>query len=240
MTIPSSGTFQFQLSNFSVIKQSLNLIGEQISTVAVQDLEFARNSINLIFTNWSAQGYDLFNVVSGVINLTQGQQTVTLPTNIFDMIDCSIRTSDSGQPIDAPLLNRISVQTYQSFPDKTSQATPTMYYLYRGNAPSTAPVMYLYPVPDGSQTYQLSYFAITQMQDFSTTSGTQAPGIPYRWMKALVNGLAVELALYKNKESKYPILVAEYEKAFRVAAAGDADISGLEIIVDLTSTRRFT
>lgn len=237
-TLQPSGTYNFQLSSFDVIKQAYLINSFQLSTLTYADMEFARLALNILFADWTSQGYTVFDTVQTVVDLTQGQIQLALPTNIFDVIEASIRTVNSGQPIDAPLLNRVSVNTYQSFPDKTSQNQPTMYYLKRSNTPVDPPIMYLYPTPSDN-TLQLSYFAITQIQDVNSSSGFETPGVPYRWIKPMVDGLAKEIAKYKNRLDLFPILSSEYDKSFLSAAAGDADKAGLEIIWDLNSTRKF-
>lgn len=237
-TIQPSGSYNFQLSSFDCIKQAFLLCGLQTSTLTYADMEFARIALNILFADWTSQNYANFDTVQNIVNLTQGQMQIALPTNIFDVIEASIRTVVSGQPIDAPLLNRVSVNTYQSFPDKTTQSEPTMYYLKRSNTPVDPPIMYLYPTPSNN-TLQLSYFAITQIQDVNSSSGFETPGVPYRWIKPMVDGLAKEISKYKGLLDRFPILESEYEKSFMIAAAGDADKAGLEVIWDLNSTKKF-
>ena len=242
MVLPSSNNFSYQMSGFSVISQAYMRCGIQQSTLEPVDFEFARNEINLIFLEWTSQNYALFNLVQGVISLTQGEGSedtpIYLPTNVNELIDVSVRQNTSGQPIDAPLLTRRSIQFYQSIPDKFDQGEPTTYFFWRGNTPTVEPYILLWLVPDNN-TYQLSYWAITQTQTLLTASGSEAPGIPSRWLNALVSALAVPICTQKGHPELYEMLNAAKQQSFNIAAEGDADISGTEIIFDLSSTRRF-
>ena len=93
-------------------------------------------------------------------------------------------------------MERISMSEYLSYPNKTTEGKPTHYAIERNSqytsSASATHKIYLWPVPDQTY-YQLLAWTVRYPQDVSSTY-TENPDIPRRYLPALISGLAVELA----------------------------------------------
>lgn len=79
----------------------------------------------------------------------------------------------------------------------------------------------MWPVPDAGGPYVFNYYAVTQMQDASLQGG-QTPDVPYRWLDAMVAGLAHRLARVYKPELE-AIRFQDAERAWGLAAAQDTE-----------------
>ena len=80
--------------------------------------------------------------------------------------------------------------------------------------------MYLWPVPDQTY-YQYVGWTIMYAEDISTTY-SQNPEIPKRYLPALVSGLSVELAV-KQAPDRLPTLIPLYERDWQLAKEEDRE-----------------
>lgn len=182
------------------------------------DLKTARRSLNLLTLEWQNRGLNLFTVVSGTIPLVSGNHAYDLPPDTVDIIEHQIRTGQGSSQLDTAL-QRISVSTYAAQSVKNVQGRPTQIYVDR----AIAPKVFLWPVPDNSQDYQLFFYRMRSIEGLSSGVGG-APAIPGRFVPALVAGLAFYIALKKPEVAQNaPILKQLYEEQFQMAADEDRD-----------------
>ena len=116
-------------------------------------------------------------------------------------------------------INRISVSTYSSIPNKLSEGRPIQMWVDRRR---DAPVLNLWPVPDKTDTYVLKYWRIRRIQDAG--NGTETADVNFRFLPCLVAGLAYNIALkVPELMERVPMLKTVYEEAFTLAAAEDRE-----------------
>ena len=81
--------------------------------------------MNLMTIEWQNRGINMWTIEQGVITLVEGQATYALPDDTIDLLEQSIRTGANNTTTQSDLnLNRISISTYSSIPNKITQARP--------------------------------------------------------------------------------------------------------------------
>ena len=120
------------------------------------DLKTARRSLNILTLEWQNRGLNLFTIESNTLSITAGTATYTLPADTIDIIEHQIRTGTGTNQTDTNL-QRVSVATYAQQTNKETQGRPTQIYVQR--LPTETKVT-LWPVPDSTTTYTLSYYRL--------------------------------------------------------------------------------
>ena len=233
----TSGTSSFNLDLSEIVEEAFERCGSELRTG--YDLRTARRSLNLLFADWANRGINMWTIEQGTINLVQGTATYALPVDTVDLIEHVIRTGAGSQSTQADLtITRISVDTYATIPNKLAQGRPIQIWINRqsgaqyplatapnGTNPSTgidAPQVNLWPIPDGSQPYQLVYWRLRRIQDAG--NGVNTFDVPFRMISCLAAGLAYYLALkIPGAESRIQILQQQYNEAWELAATEDRE-----------------
>lgn len=216
----TSGTSTFNLDFAEIAEEAFERAGLELRSG--YDMKSARRSLNLLCAEWANLGLNLWTVASGSIVLTPGQATYTsadgVPSEMVDLIEHVIRTNNAGQNTDITM-NRISVSDYANIPTKNVQGRPLQIYVNR----QISPTLTVWPVPDSSTTYTLVYWYLRRIQDTGASAANTAD-IPYRFLPALIAGLAYYIAL-KNPEAadRIQMLKSFYEEQFQLAASEDRD-----------------
>lgn len=220
----TSGTTAFNLEFPELVEEAFERAGSELRTG--YDLKTARRSMNLLFADWANQGINLWTIDSGTINLVPGTATYVLPADTVDLIDHVIRTGAGNTSTQADLTcTRISSSTYATIPNKLSQARPLQIWIQRLEAPQFT----LWPVPDASQTYQIVYWRLRRLQDAG--NGANTPDVPFRFLPALVAGLAYYLALkLPNGMDRLDMLKQQYQEAWQLASDEDREKSTLRLV----------
>ena len=208
MTTSSTATFDLDLNE--IVEEAFERAGSELRSG--YDLKTARRSLNLLFAEWANRGINLWTIESGTQLLTSGTATYDLPVDTVDLIEHVIRTGSGTSQIDVSI-SRISVATYAAIPSKTSTGKPVQIYIDRKSGATESsgiqyPSVTLWPVPDDADTYTLVYWRLARMLDAGTGVNTQ--DIPYRFLHALVAGLAYYLALNINQIRKIKYLLSQY------------------------------
>jgi hypothetical protein len=185
-------------------------------------LRSARRSIELLSIEWGNRGLNLWTVETGVINLTKGVEEYVLPDDTIDLIEHGLRywNLDSGKPTDFPLA-RMSLSDYGVISAKFNDGRPTSIHIKRRIHPS----ILLWPVPDRDDYYQLIYARLRRMASVGS-GGAGAPELPFRFLPAMIAGLAFYLALKSTDpgaQQRVPMLKAAYEEQFTLASDEDRD-----------------
>jgi len=181
----TSGTYDWQMDVSDIVEEAFELAGWEGRTG--NDLTTARRSLNLLLTEWSNKGVNLWTIEEDSITLTAGTSNYSLGAETIDVLTVVQRDSAGS---DVPM-SRISIEEYMNTPDKDTQGSVSQYAIQRS---STQPVMYVYPTPDDS-TLQLVYWKIRYSQDINRF--TETVDVPRRFLPALVYGLAWYLCLKK-------------------------------------------
>ena len=127
------------------------------------------------------------------------------------------------------ILARTSRSEYMAYPNKSQPSTPTTFWVDR----QIAPVLYLYPTPNGEYN-NLFYSFIQQIQDAG--SMINVPAIPARFLDAITADLSYRLSLKEGKLEVAQQLLLEADKAFKLASMEDTERGvNLRIIGDYRS-----
>ena len=220
-----SGTTDFNLDLSEYIEEAFERCGAELRSG--YDFRTARRSLNLLFTDWANRGINMWTIEQGTQTLTQGTATYTLPADTVDLIEHVIRTGAGNASTQADLqITRISVSTYSSIPNKLQQARPIQVWINRQQA---APQFTVWPVPDGSQTYQFVYWRLRRIDDAGNGVNTQ--DIPFRFLNALVAGLAYYLSLkIPGAMDRMQVLKAQYDEAWDLASTEDREKAALRLV----------
>lgn len=188
------------------------------------DFRTARNSLNLLFIEWANKGVNLWTFEQGSIPMVAGTATYNLPADTVDIIEHSMRTGTGAGQTDLTM-ERISVSTYNHIPNKTSQGRPLQVFVERLATPRVT----VWPVPDATQPYTLTYWRMRRIQDAGDGGNTQ--DVPYRFADALIAGLAYKLSMkLPGSMDRVPMLKAQYDESFDLAAAEDRDRASVRFV----------
>jgi hypothetical protein len=182
----TSGTTSFDLDLSEIIEEAFERCGAELRSG--YDFRTARRSLNLLFQDWANRGVNLWTLEQGTVALTPGTATYSLPVDTVDLLDHVIRTGSGTTQADITI-SRISSSTYASIPTKTATGRPIQVWVKRLESPEIT----VWPTPDSSQTYTFVYWRLRRIQDAG--SGTNTMDVPFRFLPALVCGLAYYLSM---------------------------------------------
>ena len=206
----TSGTYKFNPSLGELTIYAYQLIGIRPTSLLQEHIDAARLATNMMFTRWSNQGVNLWQVEFVQTTLVQGTATYTVDPSVVVMLDTFIRTT-TGSTITDRIILPVSRTEYASYPNKIQQGFPTTYWFDR----LLSPTVTLWPVPDGTQTY-LCYYAVQRIQD-ANMNGVDQLDIPPIWLEAMVYGLAERLAMVWAPE-RATAMKAFADEAYNIAA----------------------
>lgn len=221
----TSGTYTFGDSEqIDIITEAFERIGRPPSSLASQDIDSARRSINYLFSDWANQGPNLWTTELFSIPLVAGQASYALTPEQVYILQAYTRTTAGGVNTDL-VIQPISRSEYAALPHKEQQgARPTQFYFER----TITPTIYVWPVPQDA-TVTLRYYAMNIQQDAGAF--TNSMDAPNRWMEAIASGLAAKLAV-KFAPDRLEYLLGMADKAYGIAAAEDRERVPLRITID--------
>jgi hypothetical protein len=222
----TSGTATFNLDLNEIVEEAFERCGAELRTG--YDLRTARRSLNLLFAAWANQGINMWTIEQGQQVLTPGTATYTLPADTVDLIEHVIRTGAGSASTQADLtITRISVSTYSSIPNKLQQARPIQVWI---NRQQPAPTITVWPTPDNSQTYTFVYWRLRRIQD-AGAGGTYTQDIPFRFLNALVSGLAYYLSMkIPGAMERMAVLQQQYQEAWELASTEDREKAAVRFV----------
>lgn len=211
----TSNTYDFSLTNAEIVTSAYSLLQIRRTSLLAEHMTDARIQLNLLLSSWSNLQVNLFNVDLVTEPLIAGISTYDVDPSTIMILDAYISFNDS--PLSNRLIFPISRTEYAAYSNPTAEGTPSVFWFDRLRAPTIT----LWLVPDATATYTLNYYRCYQNQDANLPSG-ETPAIPYRWLDAMVTGLAARLAkIYAPAlEDKRE---ADAMKAWNVAAAQDTE-----------------
>jgi len=212
----TSGTTSFDLSIDRVIERAYARCGMDLRTG--YQLTAARDNLNLLFSEWGNRGIHLWKVINHTQTLTAGTNVYTAPADASDVLEVVFRSGDTDTT-----MSKISRSEYENLPNKTSQGTPSQYYIKRD---LNAVKIHLYLTPNTTGT-QLNYYYVGRIEDVGAFTNT--PDAPYRFLPCLVSGLAYytsqEVALERSQE-----LERRYEAELQRALIEDSQSTSVNIV----------
>jgi hypothetical protein len=209
----TSGTTAFNMDFTEIAEEAWERAGREMRSG--YDLRTARRSMNLMTIEWQNRGINLWTIDEGTVSLVSGTAQYTLPADTVDLLEQVIRTG-SGSTQQDLTINRISVSTYASIPNKTTTGRPIQFWIERL---VDAPRINVWPVPD-SNDYTFKYWRMRRIEDAG--AGVQTADMPFRFLPCLVAGLAYHIAMkVPELADRIPMLKATYEEEFDRAASED-------------------
>ncbi len=212
----TSGTTVFNPDIAELIEEAYERVGKEIRTG--YEFKTARRSLNYLMADWANKGLNLWTIEQGEVPLLVGVGDYPLPADTVDLIETVVRQNQGSQYNQVDLqIQRISVSTFATIPNKLSQGRPIQIFVDRQ---SPTPVARIWPRPnvDG---YILVYWRLRRLDD-AGNSGTLTMDVPFRFLEALTAGLAYQLALKTPEaEGRLPMLKQLYDEAFQLAATED-------------------
>ena len=238
----TSGTATFNLDLNALVEESFERCGAELRTG--YDLKTARRSLNLLTIEWANRGINLWTVEQGSIALTQGTISYDLPADTIDLLDMVVRTGTGQQQTDINI-SRISGSTYATIPNKNAQGRPLQVWVNRqSGANYTAtptvgvdyPTINIWPTPDQTSYYTFVYWRLRRIQDAG--NGTDTQDIPFRFLPAMVSGLAYYLAMkIPDALPRLEMLKAVYDEQFQMAADEDREKAPVRFVPRQQFTR---
>lgn len=189
------------------------------------DLRTARRSMQILLAEWASMGVNLWTLEQGTIPLVAGTATYNLPADTVDLLEHVTRTGSGSSQSDISL-TRISVSTYATIPNKTATGRPLQVWIERRDTPRVT----LWPVPDNSTPYTLVYWRLRRIQD-AGSGGAYTQDVPFRFLPALIAGLAYHLSLkVPGGLDRVQLLKAQYDQAFTLAAEEDREKAAVRFV----------
>jgi len=209
MAISTTATFESTFSIDEVIEDAYERCGQQ--NVTGYQLKAARRSLNILFQEWGNRGIHYWEVGNTNLDLVEGQaeyifyrsaddgtSATTSPTNglygFSDITEASYRTeystpTASTDQSDSPL-TKVDRSTYAAFSNKAAKGTPSQYWVQRFIDKTT---ITFYPTPDSTAASNyVNLYYVSRVKDAGAY--TNVGDIPYRFVPAMVAGLAFYLA----------------------------------------------
>lgn len=221
----TSNTYDFGTSEqIDIITEAYERVGRNPSSLSSQDIDSARRSINYLFSDWSNDGPNLWEIDLVSLPLVAGQQSYALDVETVYIVQAATRTTSGGINTDL-MIQPISRAEYLALPNKAQTgARPTQFYFQRTSTPS----LYVWPVPQDN-TVTLLYYRMKIQQDAGAF--TDSLDAPNRWMEAIASGLAAKLAV-KFAPDRLSYLQGLADQAYTRAKAEDRERVPLRITID--------
>lgn len=228
----TSGTVGFNLNLNELVEEAFERCGSELRTG--YDLRTARRSLNLLTIEWANKGINLWTLEQITIPLVNGQITYDLPADTIDLLDHVVRTGTGQNQLDINI-TRISESTYITIPNKNTQGRPIQVWINRQSGADYPvggikyPQINVWPAPDNSTPYTFVAYRLRRIED-AGTGGTSTQDIPFRFLPALVAGLAYYMSL-KIPEAmpRIEMLKALYDEAYQLAADEDREKAAIRL-----------
>jgi len=192
----TSGTTSFDLSIDRLVERAYARCGMDVRTG--YQLSAARDNLNLLFSEWGNRGIHLWKVKNNTANLTAGTTTYTAPSDASDVLEVVFRNGSTDTS-----MTKISRSEYENLPNKTSQGTPSQYYVRR-DLSSVKIKLFLTPDTTGTK---INFFYVGRIEDVGVYTNTA--DAPFRFLPCLVSGLA-----YYTAQEVAPQLSQELERRY--------------------------
>ena len=230
-TTSGTTTFEKGFSISDIVEEAYERIG--IQGVSGYQLKGARRSLNIMFQEWANRGLHYWEIGNNSITLVDGQATYTIyrstadgtsdATAIYgvdDILEASYRNASN---VDTPL-TKINRSTYQALANKTSEGTPSQYFVQRFIDKIT---ITLYLTPGSTEAGKfLNFYYVSRIQDAGAY--TNDVDVPYRFVPCMTAGLAYYLAI-KNAPDRVQMLKMLYEDELQRALQEDGSSSSTYI-----------
>jgi len=221
--MPTSGVTTRTFDQNEILQEAWELATGGGDLRSGYDLRTARRSLELLLLEWANRGVNLFTVDTQTVALVAGTATYTLDTDTVDVMEAVVRTG-SGTSQNDRSITRITISTYANIANKNVEGSPNQYYI---NRQTSQPSVTLYPVPSAADTLML--WTLRRIEDAGVGSNTI--DTPFRFIPALIAGVALGIAMKRPEGAPRIPMLAEYYKAtWDRASDEDRDKSTLRIV----------
>jgi len=184
----TSGVITFSKNAGDTVKFALKLIGALNShdtTVNAEDMADGLTMLNLMLKEWQTTGPNLWRAERGSVTLVSDTATYTLdprPVKVY-----SVRYRDANSR-DLPM-EEMTGDEYDEQPLKSSNGTPTAYWLDKG---TTSTTITTWPVLNTAttETLQVTYQRVVE----DVTASTDDIDVPQEALPVVTYNLAARLA----------------------------------------------
>lgn len=219
----ASGTYNFALSNASILIEGFSRCGIRRTALLAEHIEDGRVAINLAMQKFSVLIPNLFAEEDYVLSLVASTATYTLPARTNMILSCFIRTG-SGSSQQDRIAWPLSQYEYASLPNKAAEGFPTQFWLAR----LAIPQLSFYLVPDSAQAYTAHLQIARQLQDANLPGG-ETPDVPNRFLDALCAEVGHRLSRVYAPE-KETLRKADAAEAWAIAATNDTENVSMNIV----------
>lgn len=217
----TSGTATFDLDLADLVEEAFERAG--LEMFSGYDLASARRSLNIMFAEWANRGINMWTVEQGTVSIVANDGEYSLPADTVDLLDFKIRSGTGTNQTDYPIA-RMAFPEYASLPTKNQTGRPLRVYINR----IATPTITLWPIPDTSYTFV--YWRLRRIQD-AGTGGTYTQDVPFRFIPAMVSGLAYYIAMKKATDPQRILgLKAVYDEQFQFAVNEDRERTSLYLL----------
>lgn len=223
----SSGTTNFSLSNASIAVAAFSRLQIRRTSLLAEHMSDAYTETNLMLAKYANLQVNLWSVDLVSVPLIQGTATYSVDPSTIQILDAYI--SFNGSAENDRLIFPVSRTEYASYPNKTAQGTPSVFWYDR----LISPTVTLWYVPDATSAYTLNYYRCTQLQDANLPGG-ETPNVPYRWLDCMVAELAYRLSRNWKPELE-AVRKVDAQDAWNIAATQDVENVELTIAPGIDS-----
>jgi len=188
------------------------------------NLRTAQRSLNLLLMDWANRGVNLWTLEEIELPLSQGVESYILPDDTVDLFSHRLKRLSAGDASSTPV-SRCSVYEFVSQSRSVHPGVPTQLVIDRQ---VLNPIVHVWPVPD-SNDYVLSCWRVRRMQDAG--SGRHVQDVPFRFVPALVAGLAYMVAAkIPEGAARLSVLKMQYDEAWMSASEEDREKAPLRLV----------
>lgn len=184
-----------------------------------------KRSLDILAISWANKGLNLWLLDEQTTPLLANTASYLLPADTIDLVFPTISTTQNGVSTDVAIA-REDFTDYASIPNKTSTGRPTIVFVQRMQA---QPQAFVWEVPDVDNKYTLIWWRLRRMAN--TGYPTNSMDIPWRFVPAMISGLAWQIAL-KKKIKDYNLIATlkvAYDQDLAEAQAEDNERSSIFI-----------
>lgn len=220
----TTGTYNFNPSAGDLILSAFGLGCQlrryELTTGHLTDALMCATMTMVDFSNrnpnrWAMETQDV-PLLAGVPTYNLTPRTLAIAIAYID------KDNSANPPVPiSRVIGPLSATDYAAVPNKSTQGWPTSYFF---SLLTPIPTVTLWPTPDANGPYTLRLQTFRQMQDVALGGGVTMDA-PYRFLDALLHGIASRLARYyppkdPGQADKLDML---YQAKFQLAASMDQE-----------------
>lgn len=218
------------MSNADVLVEGFARCGVRRTALLAEHMQDGAKAINLAMVKLSNLVPNLWAYEQYTLPLVSGTTNYSVPARTVMILSAFIRTG-TGTTAQDRILWPVSEFEYASFPNKSAQGFPSVYWFNR----TISPTINFYLTPDDTQTYTVYLQLTRQLQDANLPTG-ETPDIPYRFYDALCAEVAHRLSRVYSPD-KEPLRKQDAAEAWAIAATTDVENVSLNIVPALSAYR---